>query len=196
MIGNRINLAAPMIRQEVGADAPDAPDGGRWVLFTSAVNRYGLSVDPMGMDITAMEGNAPVFFNHRSGDIPIGRLVDIQRTEEAMTAGIEFNNGYADAAPVIQSVKDGFLRAGSVGFYANDAEEDEDTGVIRITKSDLIEYSIVGTPADPTAIKQSVGDVRAAIHEQIKRGQSEPAKQNAAATLPALFKEVLQNDAG
>lgn len=134
------------------------PSGeGRWTLFSNAVNGGNIVVDPDGMDLRRMQSYAPVFWNHdhKLNERPIGRLTDIRKESDRVTAQIEFNQNNPKAVEIEQDIKDGFLRAGSVGFLVKGVEDPEAQPLV-VTQSELFEYSIVGVPMDGTAVKEEM----------------------------------------
>ena len=154
---NAVNFVAQRVQAAL------AETEGIWTLFTSARNRYGFKVDPLGMEISGYKANPVVFFNHDTEALPIGNIIpsSLTATENAMTARIAFYEGTELGRNVKQAIDANVLRAGSIGFLIKqweytDPNADPDEPYVgqdvTITKSELLEYSIVGTPADPMAV--------------------------------------------
>ena len=109
---------------------------------TDDLDRYGTVVEPQGM--RAVRGPVPLLLGH-DRDKPIGRIEFIERTED----DVQFEALITDDA-AWQMVKDGVLTGVSVGFIAHDWHEEE--GTTFITDWELVEISLVTTPANAEAL--------------------------------------------
>ena len=112
-----------------------------------------------GLQFDTYAKNPVVMWAHDShGDtpsagLPIGRTISIERTGDLFRAKFQWSTD-----PFAQRVRAqwdaGFLRAASVGFWPLELEEPEsDEKWVRVTKADLLEFSIVSIPADPKALR-------------------------------------------
>lgn len=140
----------PIVRGETVGDVHYA------TITTNDLDRQGEIIDPDGMDITNFMANGVVLYGHQySGmeSIPVGKVSSLALVHENELK--KWNMGWVfqgdDVSPLISAVTKswvrGFLNTVSVGFLAK--EYDGNT----ITKSELLEVSIVPVPANPQALR-------------------------------------------
>jgi len=140
----------PIVRGETIGDVHYA------TITTNDLDRQGEILDPDGMDFTNFMANGVVLYGHQySGmeSIPVGKVHSLALVHEnehkKLDAGWIFQGD--DVTPLISAVtkswERGFLNTISVGFLAK--EYDGNT----ITKSELLEFSIVPVPANPMALR-------------------------------------------
>ena len=122
----------------------------------NSLDRQGEIVDPDGMDFTNFMQNGVVLYGHAYqgiDSIPVGKIASLSLIHEnerkKLDAGFVFQGD--DVTPLISAVRKswerGFLNTVSIGFLAK--EYDGNT----ITKSELLEFSIVPVPANPMALR-------------------------------------------
>ena len=115
------------------------------------VDREGDSVDPEGWDLENFKMNPQLLWGHnvREYRAPIGKVERIWFEGEGNRKRLMFQPKFdlkdTFAAELYRKVKDGFLNAFSVGFIP--LERNGST----ITKSELLEISLVAVPANPRA---------------------------------------------
>jgi phage head maturation protease len=140
----------PIVRGETVGDVRYA------TITTDDLDRQGEILDPDGMDFTNFMANGVVLYGHQySGieSIPVGKVHSLslvhENTRKKMDMGWVFQGD--DVTPLITAVTKswdrGFLNTVSVGFMAKEYD-----GNI-ITKSELLEVSIVPVPANPQALR-------------------------------------------
>lgn len=132
---------------------------------------------PKGLDLTDFHKNPVVLYIHEQGRLPIGRAVNIRKSQDEVTARVIFAERPSSLHPVQEWVPDtvhelfkqGVLRAFSVGFEikvggSRMAEKSDamrfGEGVKRvIDKWKLVEFSVVpiGSNQDALAIAVSKG---------------------------------------
>lgn len=148
-----------------------------FLITTPDVDRCGDSVDPMGVDVSRYLENPRVFFNHKTGDLPIASTVrtSLAVTKKGIYAGAKFIPSFQYSLDVYNLIKSGDLEAASIGFiplsweYVDDPDAEDETheynGVTitvhpqycNFTKTELLEWSVVGLPANPFAlVRQSM----------------------------------------
>ncbi|CAL9968038.1 head maturation protease [Vibrio phage D51] len=101
--------------------------------------------------------NPIILFQH-DHDEPIGKMVDYQIDETGLYVEIEIFN--VDQR-VYKLVKEGVLKAFSVGFRMKDYKYDQDKGVFIITELELFEISVVSIPCNQDStfsLKKSMKD--------------------------------------
>ena len=129
-------------------------------IFANKASRDGMVVEPSGMDFSGYGKNPVVLYAHdltgrtQSAGLPIGRTRRLVRTAEGhVRAEFEFLPGDAFADRVRNAWRRGFLRAASMGWRA--VESRPSGGGVIVTKSELLEWSIVAVPADPDALRDA-----------------------------------------
>jgi HK97 family phage prohead protease len=152
----------------------------RFKITTSALDRYNDIVQPNGVILDNYKGNPVVLFNHNSySELPIGRNLDIYAEGDGLVGITQIHSLTSLAADVLKLLKGGFLKATSIGFIPlgwldrtpNDDEKLYPSWfgetVREYTKWELLEYSIVNIPANPTALIQN--SFGAALHEALEK---------------------------
>ena len=129
-------------------------------IFANRASRDGHVVEPAGMDFGAYRKNPVVMYAHdltgrtQSAGLPIGRTRRLVRTAEGhIRAEFEFLPGDAFADRVSNAWRRGFLRAASMGWRV--VESKPAGASVIVTKSELLEWSIVAVPADPDALRDA-----------------------------------------
>ena len=90
-----------------------------------------------------------------SGGLPIGRTLSISRAPEGgIVAEFEFLEDDAFAQRIRNAWDKGFLQAASISWLPLESAPAEG-GVLRDTRAELLEWSIVSVPADPDALRES-----------------------------------------
>ena len=113
-----------------------------------------------GMTTQNYENNPVVMYAHdtvgrtAAAGLPIGRTTKLSRVDGQLKADFEFLEDDAFAQRVRNAWDKRFLNAASVSWLPLDSERGEGDR-IRITKSDLLEWSIVAVPADPDALREA-----------------------------------------
>lgn len=152
----------------------------RFKITTNALDRYNDIVQPTGVILDHYKGNPVVLFNHNStSELPIGKNLDIYAEGDGLVGVTQIHALTSLAADVLKLLKGGFLKATSIGFIPlgwldRTPNDDEklypswwgDT-VREYTKWELLEYSIVNIPANPTALIQN--SFGAALHEALEK---------------------------
>jgi hypothetical protein len=129
----------------------------RFVIVSNQVNNYGYRVDTAGMDVTQFEKNPTLLDMHQRGNV-LGHWQDVQREPNGdITAVPYFTDATQRAKEVYAMVEDGSYRMCSAGFTpvaTSSAPEDVMPGQVyeTITKSKLVEASIVDVGADDNAL--------------------------------------------
>jgi len=137
--------------------------GYPWTLSTYDLDRYGERIDPNGWDFKAYMKNPIVEWAHRY-DIPaIGKIETLAADEKGLHGVVIFNSKEYDAFgwSIGERVKNGVIRAGSVGFRIMEIEipskEDSKDGTSLIfRKQELLEFSICNVPANPFALAKTI----------------------------------------
>jgi len=125
-------------------------------LSTAARDRSGDTIAVPGWKLDEYRTDPVIFFNHLTSELPIGRSPAVWIAGSKLKAAIKLAPGSANpmADQVRQLVNDGFLSAISVGFIPLRWEFSKDKSRpngINFLEQTLIEFSIVGIPANPEA---------------------------------------------
>jgi HK97 family phage prohead protease len=135
-----------------------------WTLSTFDIDRYGERIDPAGWDFSQYMKNPIVEWAHRY-DIPaIGKIEGLAADDNGLHGIVVFNDKEYDQFgwSIGQRVKNGVIRAGSVGFRVIEIEipskEDSKDGTSLIfRKHELLEFSICNVPSNPYALTKEEG---------------------------------------
>lgn len=120
----------------------------RFLASTSSIDRQGDSVDQAGWELENFKSNPVILWAHRYDELPLGKVISVETTVRGLEIEMVFAEESANpkAAQVKQLVDDGILNAVSVGFIPKERK-----GNI-ITRSELLEVSIVPVPANQEAL--------------------------------------------
>ena len=131
----------------------------KFVASTASPDRYGDVVDQKGWDLRAYNRNPVVLFNHNPAQMPIGKGKAYVENEQLMLE-VEFDQKDDMAKTIEQKVRDGFIKAVSVGFQPSktiarsrlptDHPYHGKSGQY-FQASELLEVSIVTIPANNEA---------------------------------------------
>lgn len=132
-----------------------------WIVAsTPAVDRQNDRVMPLGIDLTNYQKNPVVVFGHNYSApwAIIGRAVDMAVDMSGLRMKPELRAPANDSDPmnVIKALWDaGLLRAASIGFMPIEAKQNE-FGGLDFTKTQLLEVSLVGIPANQEALRLAI----------------------------------------
>ena len=121
-----------------------------FVISDESVNSYGYIVKTDGIDTAAFERNPVMLYMHERKTV-VGRWENIRKDGKRLLADAVFDESTELGRTVKQQVESGFLRSASIGVDI--VEEKTINGVKTVTKSVLIEVSIVDIPANKNALK-------------------------------------------
>jgi len=139
----------------------------QWVLSDMTLDRDMERMDPTGWDLKEYRKNPIVLFGHNSWEPAIGLIKNLKKPSEEkgqLIGTVVFDESGNDplALMVASKVRLGILSKGSVGFRVKMIEilEDQRDGTRLIhRKMELMEFSIVNIPANPSAqIQRMVTD--------------------------------------
>jgi HK97 family phage prohead protease len=147
-----------------------------WTLSTFDLDRFGERIDPAGWEYKRYRDNPVVEWAHRY-DIPaIGKIEGLTADDNGLHGLVIFNGKDYDPFgwAIGQRVKDGVIRAGSVGFRVIEIElPDKETGkdgtTLIFRKQELLEFSICNVPANPFALCKRNEQMN---HPALKGGES------------------------
>lgn len=165
----------------------DAKRSVDFIASTDAIDSYDEVVEQDWI-LDRYRANPVVLFGHNSRELPIGKSTRCEVVTEngrrQLECTIQFLSAKANprAEEVWQSIKEGALRAVSVGFKPNDARFEKRNGVevFVLSKNELHEISVVPIPANPEAVAKMKAKAMAAAVE------TQPA--------PAAAREDIMNE--
>ena len=128
----------------------------RFTAVTARQGRDGHVLVPQGLDLTNYKKNPVILWQHRAEN-PVARCTGLSVIDGELRGGGEFPpaGGSPLADEVCSLVKSGVVSAVSVGFDLTDSEPLDPKrphGGQRITRSELLEISLVSVPADTGAV--------------------------------------------
>ena len=141
---------------------------GTFVLTDDTLDRHSERILPDGVDLKEFKANPVMFYNHMrsgrswggndDGPRPIGIWKNIRRSDGRIKADAYIHTASDYANSIGQLIKDGIIKAASVGLQVlavSDDPEDKVKGQkgYTITKSRMLEASIVDIPANPAALR-------------------------------------------
>lgn len=141
------------------------------VINTEAVDRDGEVVQPKGLKKKNYQGNPVVLVSHDYQSLPVGKALWVKAsTDEAgrdvLIAKTYFSDKTETARDVFGLLQDGVLNAFSIGFVPIkasapstkelNARPDLKNAKLIHREWELLEYSVVGVPANPEALTLAV----------------------------------------
>lgn len=137
----------------------------RFIVSTEKVNSYGFRVLTAGIDLAGFQKNPVMLYMHDRYRVAIGHWEDVQVKDGQMTAEAVFDEADDFAKTIKAKVEAGTLRACSPGLDVVEWSEDPKLlvkGQTRptVTKSTLMEISIVDIPGNADAVKLAAPEVR------------------------------------
>lgn len=145
----------------------DTADNGtfEFIISTEDVDRQGEIVIQSGWDLTHYKNNPIVLFAHDYYSLPIGCADEVYVDGKKLIAKGRFAS--AEANPVAQQCRklydEKILRTTSVGFIPREMDGN------KITKAELLEFSLVPVPANPNALSLAK-EMGWDVPELIKKG--------------------------
>ena len=125
------------------------------------VDAYGDTVMPGAYKSTIEMRKRPVQMRWNHFGEVIGKWTDIRETEKGLWVEGELTPGHSKAEDVYASLKHGAISGMSIGYRPIKAFPNE-TGGVDLHEIDLVEISVVESPADLAA---QIGDIKSAIDE-------------------------------
>jgi HK97 family phage prohead protease len=142
-----------------------------FVVSDESLNKYGTRVLTEGIDLREFKTNPVLFWNHKRDEetmfgtsaknhYPIGRWENLRTEGGQLIADAVLDMNDPTGKKVAQKLKDGFIKAASIGIAVHGTSDSPDmlfAGQTRptITNSKLLEISIVDIPANGNALKLS-----------------------------------------
>lgn len=173
----------------------------RFIISDETVDRYGTVIKMSGWKLDNYTRNGIVAYNHWAGSSNPNNVVGKGRAwvENGVLMGeVEFEPAEINpvAEKIIQKLKFGTIKSASVGFdpfewSKGDTRNGEDPNVLYFRNQELLEWSVVDIPANPSAMVQNAYDdfVKMAL-EELKEN-TKPIEEAPAITGPDIFRNKL-----
>jgi len=134
-----------------------------FIITDESLNRNGWRIIVTGIDLTGFLLNPVCCVEHDMRMIPIGKWKNLRIDGDKLKGTVEFDRNDPDAVKLYWKYKDGYMNA--VSLHVLPVEESEDTSLLHpgqkyptITKSEMLEISIVAVPGQKNAVKLSYID--------------------------------------
>ncbi len=119
----------------------------------ATADRIGDLIEPKAWDVENFKNNPIIFFNH-DRNIPIGKAVGVEVTDEGLKIKVRLSKSKEAPIPMIRDlVEEGILKTFSVGFDDHDSSYlDKADGLTKFEKAELLETSIVTLPMNQDSL--------------------------------------------
>lgn len=152
------------------------------IISTNAIDRDGEIVKPDGLKRKNYAGNPVVLVNHDYTSLPVGRCLWVKPDGDKVLAKYVVSDKTQFARDVWGLLQDGVLGAHSIGFNSlrasppTTAEKRADPSIENAKlihrEWELLEFSIVGVPANPEALTLAVSKGLSPEVRQILEGDA------------------------
>src|SRR6187399_388856 len=126
-----------------------------FVFSTDAIDAYGERVK-QNWRLERFLANPVILFAHCSRELPIGKGRNVGVLDGKLQGTVVFASEKANplAEQVFQSICEGTLNAGSVGFISHSYrwEKENDEELLVLDDNELLEFSVTPIPANPEAL--------------------------------------------
>jgi len=129
-------------------------------ISTETVDSYDDVIKADGWDLKRFLKNPVVLWAHDHRQPPIGKALSVGVEDTDLVASAKFADAetYAFADTIFRLLKQGYLRATSVGFFPKEWTYDEERHGYNFIEQELFEFSVVPVPANPDALTMAVSD--------------------------------------
>lgn len=149
----RLNSEAPVVSA--------ATVSATFIISTPTPDRSNDVVSPLGCSLTNYAKNPVVLYDHGFSGVkfPIGTSrgpngkLEVAKSADSIAATCYFSKSWTEAQQVYALVDEGLLQAASVHLRPLECSP-RIGGGLEITKSELLEWSIVGMPDNPEAVRK------------------------------------------
>lgn len=164
------------------------------------VNSYGFRTDVQKLVLDRFKANPVMLFSHDSDKV-IGRWENIKIEDGKLTAEAVFDTDDEDAKKIAGKVERGFLKGCSIGMRVLDMQEDEN-GILTVTRAELLEASICALPSDSHAIRLydknmkqlTVGELRLQMQNNTNLIQTKMTEKELKEKVEALEAQLSEKD--
>ncbi len=134
-----------------------------FIICDNSVNRYGWRLLVAGIDLGGFLKNPVCCVLHNTYMIPVGKWKNVRVEGEELKGTVEFDRNDEDAVKLYWKYKDGYMNAVSLNVLPIEETEDADLLLpgqkyATLTKSEMLEISLVTVPGQKNAVKLSTPD--------------------------------------
>lgn len=129
------------------------------LISTGNIARDEAIIDQSGWDFSNYDRNPVVLFGHDDTAMPVARTVERYVTADGLVGTAEFDEADAVAMRLFGKIERGYMNAASVRWLPKRTETKTLTGedgrarsVLIFREQELLEWSFVTIPADPSAL--------------------------------------------
>lgn len=128
-----------------------------FLLSDESINTYGWWILLSGVDLSAVQKNCPLYYDHRTWEIPLGHVENIRLQKDQLFGDIVIEGGNDAEREYIRKIENGDIKGCSLGIDPIEWSEDPDLikqGQRRATLSKCcpFEVSITPLPANKNAL--------------------------------------------
>lgn len=128
-----------------------------FVLSDESVNTYGFWILLSGMDLTAIQANCPLYYEHRTWEVPCGHVENIRLKDDKVLGDIVIEGGNDIELEYIRKIQNGDIKGCSLGIDPvewSEAAEFLKPGQTRscLTKCQPYEVSLAPLPGNKNAL--------------------------------------------
>lgn len=127
-----------------------------FLLSDESLNSYGFKVRTKGINLTNFDRNPVMYYNHDRERGIIGKWTNLNIRKNKLYGTPVFDENDAFGAEIARKVKDGFIRAASIG--ADNINIQEIDGEPVVVFCDLLEVSICDIPSNKNSLMLYVDD--------------------------------------
>ena len=134
-----------------------------FVLSDESINTYGFWILLSGMDLSGIQKNCPLYYEHRTWDIPCGHVENIRLKGENLLGDVIIEGGNEIEKEYIRKIENGDIKGVSLGI--DPVEWSEDTAVIKqgqkratLSKGVPYEVSLAPLPGNKNALGMRNGN--------------------------------------
>ena len=129
----------------------------RFLLSDESINTFGFWILLSGLDLTQAKKNCPLFYNHRTWEVPCGHVENIELKNGRLEGDIVIDGGNEIEKEYIRKIENGDIKGCSIG--ADPIEWSEDSKYLKpsqrratLTKGLLFEVSLAPLPGNQNAL--------------------------------------------
>jgi len=172
-----------------------------FIICDNTLNRKGWRLLVEGIDMTGFLKNPVCVVQHNIWSVSVGKWKNLRVANEQFLGTLEFDKNDDEAVKLYWKYKDGFMSAVSLHIYPLE-ENEEPTMLVQgqkyatVTKSELLEISLVTVPGQKNAVKLCTpdgGDYKLNVvvnKNKSKMDKSEEKKEEGAVDTKALQQQL------
>lgn len=131
-----------------------------FIICDNSVNRYSWRLLVEGIDLSGFIKNPVCCYQHDTYSVAVGKWKDLKIVGEQLKGTVEFDRNDEESVRLYWKYKDGFMSAVSLNIIPLETSEDKKLLLPgqkypTVTKSELLEISLVTIPGQKNAVKLS-----------------------------------------